>query len=99
MNVDVVPPSLLQFPLVVWFLGSGALTFLGYGQYGLATVAPAVIAAGISVAIVYAVTRRGAGQHSWPVAAVMVTVAALAATAVLPLSMLWILAAFGIDGP
>ncbi len=84
--------------LGVWLLGSGALAFLGYRQYGVASVAPAAIAAGLSVAIVYGVTRRGAG-HSWPLAAVMVTGAALAATVVLPLSLLWLLAAFGIDGP
>jgi uncharacterized membrane protein SpoIIM required for sporulation len=62
-------------------------------------VVPAAIAAGLSVAIVYAVTRRGAGRRSWPVAAVVVSVAALAATLALPLSLLLLLEAFGIDGP
>jgi hypothetical protein len=85
--------------LVVWLLGSGAVAFLGYRQYGLASVAPAAIAAGLSVAIVYAATRRGASRHSWPVAAAMVSVAALAATITLPLSLLLVLEAFGIDGP
>jgi len=57
------------------------------------------MAAGLSVAIVYAVTRGGVGHHSWPIAAVTVSLAALAATVALPLSLLLLLAAFGIDGP
>jgi len=85
--------------VAVWFFGSVAITLVGYRQYGLAAVAPAAIAAGLSVAIVYAVVRRSAGGKSWLVAAAMVCAAAVAATAVLPLSLLLLAVAFRIDGP
>jgi hypothetical protein len=83
----------------VWFLGSAAIGLVGYGQYGLWGVPPAAIAVAVSVAIVYAVPRGIAGRQTWLVAAVLVSVAAIAATVALPLSLLFLLAAFGIDGP
>jgi hypothetical protein len=83
----------------VWFLGSAAVALLGYRQYGLWSVPPAAIAVAVSVGIVYAVPRGMAGRQTWLVAAVMVSVAAIAATVALPLSLMLLLVAFGIDGP
>jgi hypothetical protein len=83
----------------VWFLGSAAIALVGYRQYGLWSIPPAAIAVAVSVAIVYAVPRGIAGRQTWLVAAVMVSVAAIAATAALPLSLMLLLVTFGIDGP
>lgn len=83
----------------VWFMGSVAIAFLGYGQYGLWTVPPVTIAVAFSVGIAYVVPRGIAGRQTWLVSAVMVSVAAIAATIALPVSLLFLLAAFGIDGP
>ena len=63
----------------VWLLGSVAVALLGYRQYGLWSVPPAAIAVAVSVGIVYAVPRGIAGRQTWLVAAVMVSVAAIAA--------------------
>jgi hypothetical protein len=83
----------------VWLLGSVAVALLGYRQYGLWSVPPAAIAVAVSVGIVYAVPRGIAGRQTWLVAAVMVSVAAIAATVALPLSLMLLLVTFGIDGP
>ncbi len=85
--------------LAVWVLGSGAVAALGFRQYGFRSVLPAVVAVAVSAGIVYLVTRGGAGRRGWPVAAALVSVAAVVATAMLPVSLLLILAMLGIDGP
>ena len=85
--------------LVVWLVGSVPVILLGYRQYGFASVAPGAIAVALSVVIVYAITRLVAGGRSWPAAALIVSLAALAATLALPFSLLFLLAALGIDGP
>ena len=84
---------------VVWFAATVAVGFMGYRQYGFQAALPAAMAVGLSVAIVYAITRRGMGHSSWLLAAVMGSLAALLATALLPLSLLLFLAMLGIDGP
>lgn len=85
--------------LAVWLVGSVAVVFVGYRQYGWASVAPGVIAVGLSVVIVYAVARWSVGRPGWPADALAVCLAALLATAALPVSLLMLLAALGVDGP
>jgi hypothetical protein len=85
--------------VAVWLLGAAGVAAIGYRQYGPWSVLPAAVAVGLSVAVVYFIARRGAGRHRWPVAAAMVSVAAIAATVALPLSLMLLLVTFGIDGP
>jgi hypothetical protein len=84
---------------VIWLCGALAIASIGYRQYGLQAALPAALAVGLSVAIVYAIARRGGGQSSWLLAAVRGAIAASLATALLPVSLLLFLALLGIDGP
>ena len=84
--------------VVIWFVATVAVGFMGYRQYGFWAVPPAAMAVGLSVAIVYAITRRGMGHSSWLLTAVMGSLAAILATVLLPLSLLLFLVLLGIDG-
>ena len=85
--------------VVIWFVATVAVAFMGSRQYGLWAVPPAALGVGVSVASVYAITRRGIGHSSWLFAAAMGFIAAILATALLPFSLLLLLMLFGIDGP
>ena len=85
--------------LVIWFVATAAVVFIGYRQYGFRAVLPAAMAVGVCVAIVYAIARRGSGHTSWLFAAAMGSIAAILATALLPVSLLLFVALLGIDGP
>jgi hypothetical protein len=85
--------------LVIWFVATVAVAFMGYRQYGFGAVPPAAMAVGLSTAIVYAVARRGIGHSRWLVAAAMGSLAAILVTALLPVLLLVFVVLFGIDGP
>ena len=84
---------------VIWVFGAVGVASIGYRQYGLWAAPPAAMAVGLSVAIVYAVARRGSGQSGWQFAAARGSIAAILATALLPASLLLFLVLLGIDGP
>ena len=85
--------------LVTWFVATVAVAFVGYRQYGFRAVPPAAMAVGLSVVIVYAIARRGSGHSRWWFAAARGFIAAILATALLPVSLLLVLMLLGIDGP
>jgi hypothetical protein len=76
----------------LWVAYTAGLAPLGFPQYGFWSVPPAAISTGLSLLIVYAIV---ASARSLVVARVLV--AAVLATAALPLTLLWSLAALGID--
>lgn len=84
---------------VIWFVATAAVAFIGYRQYGFWAVPPAAMAVGVSVAIVYAIARRGSDHSSWLFAAARGSIAAILATVLLPVSLLLFLVLLGIDGP
>ena len=84
---------------VIWFVATVAVAFIGYRQYGFRAAPPAAMAVGVSVAIVYAVASRGSGHSGWLFATVRGFIAAILATALLPVSLLLFLMLLGIDGP
>ena len=92
-------PAGRRLLLVIWFVATAAVAFIGYRQYGFRAVLPAALAVGVSVAIVYAIARRGSGHSSWLFAAAMGLIAAILATVLLPVALLLFLALLGIDGP
>lgn len=84
---------------VIWFVATVAVAFVGYRQYGFWAVPPAALAVGVSVALVYVIARRGSGHSSGLFAAALGSIAAILATALLPVSLLLFLMLLGIDGP
>jgi hypothetical protein len=84
---------------VIWFVATVAVALIGIRQYGFRAIPPAAMAVGLSVAILYAITRRGIGHSSWLLAAAMGFLAAILVTALLPVLLLVFLALLGIDGP
>jgi hypothetical protein len=84
---------------VIWFFGAVAVASIGYRQYGFWAAPPAAMAVGLSMALVYAIARRGGGQSRWLLAAARGSIAAILATALLPVSLLLFLVMLGIDGP
>jgi hypothetical protein len=85
--------------LALWVGGSVALAAVGFAQYGYWSVPPAAIAAALSLLIVYAIAGSGAGAARPLSVGARVSIAAVLATAVLPVALLWSLAMLGIDGP
>ena len=85
--------------LVVWLAGTVGVAGFGFGQYGLWAAPPAVIAVGMSVAVVYAIARRRSSHCSWLLAAARGCVASILATALLPVLLIVSLMLLGIDGP
>ena len=85
--------------LATWLVATLAVGFIGYRQYGFRAALPAALAVGVSVAVIYAIARCGKGRSSWLFAAAMGSLAGVLATALLPVSLLLLLAQLGIDGP
>jgi CubicO group peptidase (beta-lactamase class C family) len=79
----------------LWVAYTAALVPLGFPQYGFSSVPPAAISTGLALLIVYAVAGRSAASGLPAVARVLV--AAVFATAMLPLALLWSLTVLRID--
>jgi hypothetical protein len=78
----------------LWVAYTAGLAPVGFPQYGFWSVPPAAISTALSLLVVYAIAGAGSGR-SLVVARVLV--AALVATVVLPLVLLWSLTVLGID--
>jgi hypothetical protein len=83
----------------LWLAGTAALAAVGFPQYGVRSVLPAAVAVALSLLVVYAIAARGASDAPGLAIGTRISIAAIVATGLLPVVLLWSLAMLGIDGP